>query len=75
MDDQNKIDEKTLIPISFLLVILGGVFWLSTIHSKVSASEKQIEQISSTGPGSIAAQLKEHGESLARIEGALGTRK
>jgi hypothetical protein len=71
----NKIDEKTTVTISLVIIIIGGISWLSNINSKVNASEKQLDEISSTGPGSLRDDIKKHGESLARIEGALGIKK
>lgn len=65
----NKIDEKTLIPISLLIIIIGGVAWLSNINAKVNESEKKLDEIAV-----IRKELQEQAKSLARIEGALGTK-
>jgi hypothetical protein len=34
----NKITENTLVPISLVIVFIGGMLWLSSINSKVEAS-------------------------------------
>lgn len=76
MNDKSKstkIDETTLIPISLLIVIIGAVFWFATLHSRVSASEKEIEKLTCTTSGCLLYELKQQGEAIARIEGALGT--
>jgi uncharacterized protein YneF (UPF0154 family) len=67
----SKIDENTLIPISLLIIFLGGAFWISTLHWKVNASEKQLEEINSLQEGSIRSEMIKMGKSLARIEGKL----
>lgn len=43
----NKITESTLIPISLLFVIMGGVIWLTTIYQKVEASQAKLSQLES----------------------------
>ena len=39
------IDEKTLIPISALAIILGGCAWLTTIYYTGSANAEAIDRI------------------------------
>ena len=41
----NKITENTLIPISLLGTIIGGVVWLSVIYYKAEASASDIQKI------------------------------
>ena len=33
---ESKITEKTLVPLSIVVVIMGGAMWLSSLHYKVS---------------------------------------
>jgi hypothetical protein len=40
-----KITESTAISIGALSIIAGGVFWLSTLYAKASASEIKIAAI------------------------------
>jgi hypothetical protein len=40
----NKITDKTLIPLSLVITVLGGVVWLSMMFSKVEAQEKKIDK-------------------------------
>lgn len=40
----NKITENTLIPISLVVTILGGVVWLTMIYQKVEASQHKLTQ-------------------------------
>ena len=40
-----KITSKTLIPISFVITIVGGAVWLTTIFANVRANAKVIEDI------------------------------
>ena len=67
----SRIDEKTLFPLSLIILIMGGVMWLTSMSSKVNANEKQLEDLNSTHPGSLRHEVKEIQKSLSRIEGAL----
>ena len=40
-----KITEKTFIPISLLSIVAGGIFWLSSMYSKVEAHENTLNKI------------------------------
>lgn len=40
------ISQKTLVPIGAVLVILGAIFWLGTLHSDVRAMRDSIEELS-----------------------------
>ena len=42
---ENKVSENTLIPISLVLTIIGGVFWLTSMYSKVEAHEATLLHI------------------------------
>ena len=41
----SQITEKTLIPISLLSSIVGGVVWLSVIYYKSEATAKDVDQL------------------------------
>lgn len=71
----NKIDERTVVPVSFLIVIIGGVSWLSTLHSQVNINTKELEKLNCTIEGCLRYELKKYGEQLARIEGKLDGKK
>jgi len=36
------ITEKTLLPISLLVILAGGIFWFSSMYALASNNEKQI---------------------------------
>lgn len=46
MGEARKIilSEKTLIPVSMLSVIVGGVFWLSSMHALSKANAADIKE-------------------------------
>jgi len=39
------ITEKTLLPISLLVILAGGIFWLSSMYALANSNEKQISII------------------------------
>jgi enamine deaminase RidA (YjgF/YER057c/UK114 family) len=39
------VSEKTLIPVSLLTVVMGGVFWLSSMYAKTNANAEAIVEI------------------------------
>lgn len=43
-----KISENTPITISLVMVIIGGVVWLSTLYAHTEANSKSIDKISTT---------------------------
>lgn len=64
-----KITENTLIPLSLLAVIAGGIFWFSTLYAEVRASSTDIQDLKNT-----MRQLQSIDQRLSRIEGKLGLR-
>jgi len=68
------ISEKTLIPVSFLVIILIAVVQIVSTSFKANANEKDIEKLKDERDV-ISQELKEHGLALARIETALGIEK
>ena len=41
----SKIFEGTLLPISFVIVIMGGVFWLSSMYAETKANSAAIDKM------------------------------
>jgi hypothetical protein len=37
-----ELTEQTLIPVSFLTVVIGGVYWLTTLHADVMAQSEKL---------------------------------
>lgn len=75
MSDNNaekevKINEKTLIPLSLMITIIGGVYWLSNLNFKANASEKEIEKLNKK-----ITVIQSIDTRLSRIEGALNISK
>jgi hypothetical protein len=62
-----KIAEDTLLPISLVITLAGGVFWLSSMYSKVEAHEVGLTSLKA----SQTAFQQEVIDRLARIETAL----
>ena len=44
MSDLKKITEQTLIPISLVIVLFGGVFWVTNIWSSVETLKKDFTE-------------------------------
>lgn len=44
-DKVRKITEDTLIPISMLLIIVGFVSWLTTVHNETQANTLALKEI------------------------------
>lgn len=41
------IDEKTVVPISFIIILASGIFWLTSLYSEVKANQAEIKQLRS----------------------------
>lgn len=68
------ISEKTLIPISTILVIVGAVFWLTNIYNLANTNAYGIESIKkkvSTTDSKIIERIDLIDQRLSRIEGKL----
>lgn len=74
MEKVAKITETTLLPISLVLTIIGGVFWLTMIYSQTEANAKEISKIKDDGR-EIISKIDEKQtlmlDRLSRIEGRL----
>jgi len=67
----SKITEATLIPISLVVAIIGGVVWLSVMYQRVEAHQEKLQVIDKKQDGIVEKQkLFEHEiiDRLARIE-------
>lgn len=58
-----KITHNTLIPLSLVLTLVGGVFWLSSMYTTVSAAQQDFAE--------ARRYLQQIDQRLSRIEGAL----
>lgn len=65
------LSEKTVVPIGFVLVFLGGCFWLSRVWFTVEASAEVTKKLSAEQREHIEA-LQKIDRRLSRIEGQLG---
>lgn len=70
-----KLTESTLIPISLVVTLLGGVFWLSAMWSQVQAASEDIAEVTQKQEvlsDKLIEQNQQIIERLARIEARLG---
>ena len=66
-----KITEKTLIPLSLVISIVGGVFWLTTMWADTQANALTIEKIEfkqEKFSRAVVDKLDDIKDRLARIE-------
>jgi hypothetical protein len=74
MNEENPIiNEKTLIPLSFLFMIIIGVVRVESTSFRANANEKEITVLKDDNR-QILRELQKHGEALARIEEKLTTK-
>lgn len=72
------INEKTLLPISLVIIIIGASVWLTNIYFLSRANAKVISKIDKKQVSDINhlnQTLLEISTRLARIEGALNIKK
>ncbi len=75
MAKEGVVSEKTLVPIGFVLVLLGGAAWLTNMHYEAQANSLAIADLAKKQDAYLEGQ-KDIVERLARIEGKLeGVRK
>lgn len=70
-----KITERTLIPISLVTIIIGGVLWLSDMHFQAYSNAQDIESIKVHLKSSTHKQttlLMDIRDRISKIEGYLG---
>ncbi len=63
MANRTVISEKTPVTIGVVVLLIGGVVWLTTLYSKVSAAEVALR--------SYTTELKNIDRRLSNIEGRL----
>jgi len=71
---KNVLSENTLVPISFVVFVIGGMVWLTTIYAQGSANQYEIEKLRSHD-GLILDKLDDIQKRLSRIEGHLEIRE
>lgn len=54
------INGRTLVPLSFIVVLTGGIVWLSQVYSTTAANAKTIEEVKTLN--------KEYFDILRRID-------
>lgn len=64
------ITEKTLIPLSLVMTLIGGVFWLTSIYFEAKAANSSITEIKQK-QDSYTETLNSIDKRLSRIEGFL----
>jgi len=64
------LNEDTLVPISLVLVFIGGVYWLSSLYFNTNANAKAIEEMA-RNEAETRAILMSIDQRLSRIEGKL----
>lgn len=66
-----KITETTLFPLSLVILIAGGVFWLSSVYSTASTTKDEVTLLRQKQDEYYDA-IQKVDERLSRIEGKLG---
>lgn len=70
----NKITENTLLPVSLVVILVGGVFWLTTLYNQTVSNAQDISAIE-TKQDLLTKELTEKQslilDRLSRIEGRL----
>ena len=66
-----KLSEDTLIPVSFMVVLAGGIFWLSSMYSEVKANTTSVDELKKTNEAYMKT-VQSIDTRLSRIEGKLG---
>lgn len=64
---QTVISEKTLLPLGVVVVLIGGIAWITNLSFQANASAKSVEK--------VITRLDEISDRLSRIEGKLGVDK
>lgn len=63
VDRVRQISEKTVVPITFMAVIVAGSFWLQSVYSEAKAAHDEASE--------CTRDFKKIDERLSRIEGKL----
>lgn len=60
-----SITEKTLIPISLVLTIIGGVVWLTTLWARTEAHANEISDLKSD-VRAVAIEVRENNKEVMK---------
>lgn len=63
----SEITEKTLLPLSLVITLVGGVLWLASMHASLAETSHRIETLEHK-----QETIERIDRRLARIEGKLG---
>ena len=67
------ITEQTLLPLSLVGVLIGGVFWFSNLWAISKQNSEEIKEIKSKQEEYVQ-NMYQVNQRLSRIEGALGVK-
>lgn len=67
----SKITEKTLIPLSLVITLSGGIYWFTATYFQSVANAKDIAELKSDNRG-VTEIMRSVDTRLSRIEGKLG---
>ena len=65
------LNEKTLLPISLVVILLGGVFWLSTVFAQVRVNADRLKELREDQKLYLKT-VQKIDRRLSNIEGGLG---
>lgn len=71
IDFVRAVTEGTLLPISLVIVFMGGVVWLTTLYAKTEANAAALQKIEFK-QDQYLQNLEKILQKLNRIEGKLG---
>ena len=74
MDRLREISENTYISLALVIVLVGGVVWLTTLHNNVAAQEVATQKVVETNQV-LMDRLGDIQNRLIRIEISLETKK
>lgn len=67
----SKITESTLIPLSLVITLAGGIFWLTVMHSESQANSRALQALEAKQDKYLET-VQKIDRRLANIEGRLG---
>lgn len=71
---KNIITEGTLVPLSLVAIVAGGIFWLSTLYAEVKANTDGLSRIEERSDKYLTT-VEDINKRLSRIEGKLDRRR
>lgn len=71
MDIMKAVTEGTFIPVSLVIVFMGGVVWLTTLYAKAEATALALQKLEQKQE-QYNQNLEHIIRKLSRIEGKLG---